>query len=86
MLEHAGDVPLGGEVVLARAGDLDGEVVLAAGAERVGDLEGVRREVALGVAEVGAVEPHVALVEEAVEGQPRAATLGRAPCASNERR
>ena len=60
------------------AGDLDGEVVLAAGAQRVGDLEGVRGEVALGVAEVRPVEPHVALVEEAVEGQPGAATLGRA--------
>ena len=78
VLEDAGEVPLGGEVGWARAGDLDGEVVLAAGAQRVGDLEGVRGEVALGVAEVGAVEPHVALVEEPVEGQPRPAALGRA--------
>ena len=36
----------------------------------LGDLEGVREEVALGVAEVGAVEPHVARVEDAVEHQP----------------
>ena len=60
----------------AAAGDLDGEVVLRPAAQRVGDLEGVGDEVALGVAEVGPVEPHVALVEEAVEGEPRPA-LGR---------
>ena len=38
--------------------------------EQLGDLEGVRGEVALGVADVGAVEPDVALVEEPVEGEP----------------
>ena len=59
-----------------RARDLHREVVLAAGAQRLGDLEGVRGEVALGVAEVAAVEPHVALVEDPVEGQPCPATLG----------
>ena len=47
--------------------------------EVLGDVEGVGHEVPLGVAEVGAVEPHVALVEEPVEGEPRAlggATMG----------
>ena len=39
-------------------------------AGEVGDLEGVGEEVALGVAEVGAVEPHVGLVEDAVEDHP----------------
>ena len=68
-----------------RARHLDGEVVLAAGAQGVGDLEGVRGEVALGVAEVGAVEPDVALVEEAVEGQPGAAALGRALASKGRR-
>ena len=86
VLEHAGDVALGGQVGRRGAGDLDGEVVLAAGAQRVGDLEGVRDEVALGVAEVGAVEPHVALVEEPVEGEPGRGAPRPAPCASNERR
>ena len=33
----------------------------------VGDVEGVGREVALGIAEVGAVEPHVRLVHHPVE-------------------
>ena len=43
-------------------------------------LEGVREEVALGVTEVGAVEPHVALVEDAVEHQPGPApAAGRGP-------
>ena len=32
VLEHAGEVALGGEVARRGAGDLDGEVVLAAGA------------------------------------------------------
>ena len=44
--------------------------------ERLGDLERVREEVALGVAEVGAVEPDVALVEDAVE---RPASCRRRP-------
>ena len=66
-----------------RAGDLDGEQVLAARPERVGDLEGVREEVALGVAEVGAVEPDVALVEEPVEHRATARRPSAGPIASN---
>ncbi len=41
-----------------------------AGVDRIGDLERVADEVAVGVAEVVAVEPHVALGEEAVEFEP----------------
>ena len=76
MLEHAGDVALGRAVGLRRARQLDRQRVLGAGAELVGDLERVGGEVALGVAEVGAVEPDVALVEEAVEAQPPPAVAG----------
>ena len=49
---------------------------------RLGDLEGVREEVALGVAEVGAVEPDVALVEDAVEHDPVARARRRRPSSS----
>ena len=70
MLEHAGDVAFGRPVALWRARDLDREVVLGSVRELLGDLERVREEVALGVTQVGAVEPYVALVEEAVEGEP----------------
>ena len=52
------------------AGDLEGERVLAGRGQGLGDLEGVGEEVALGVAEVGAVEPDVAGVEDAVEHEP----------------
>ena len=70
-----------------RAGDLDGEVVLAAGARAASVTSKVcGSEVALGVAEVGAVEPHVALVEEAVEGQPARGGPRPGAVASNERR
>jgi hypothetical protein len=77
VLEHAREVALGGEVAGRGAGDLHREVVLGPGGQRLGDLEGVGHEVPLGVAEVRAVEPHVALVEEAVERQPGAAVGGR---------
>ena len=43
----------------------------------VGDLERVGEEVALGVAQVAAVEPDVSLVEEAVERQPRSPAVRR---------
>ena len=46
-------------------------------AQRLGHLELVRGEVALGVADVAAVEPHVALVEEPVEDEPGPPILGR---------
>ena len=44
---------------LRRAGDLDREDVLGRQPRRAGDVERVGEEVALGVTEVGAVEPHV---------------------------
>ena len=43
---------------------------------RLGDVEPVGEEVALGVAEVGAVEPHVGLVEDALEGDEHAPVVG----------
>ena len=42
----------------------------------VGDVERVREEVALRVAEVGAVEPHVGLVEDSIERDETAQTVG----------
>ena len=72
-----GDVALGLRSRWRRAGDLDGQQVLGAEAGEVGDLVGVREEVALGVAEVGAVEPDVALVEDAVEHEPVAGAARR---------
>ena len=51
-----------------------------------GDVEGVGDEVALGVADVGAVEPDVALVEEAVEDEPAAPPPRRGGRLSNRRR
>jgi hypothetical protein len=77
VLEHARQVSLAGEVRLARARHLHREQVLAALAQRVGDLERVGHEVALGVADVPAVEPHVALVEEPVEDEPAAPAVAR---------
>ena len=53
------------------------EHVLVADPRQRGDVERVRDEVALGVAEVGAVEQDVGLVEDAVERHPPAAALGR---------
>ena len=76
VLEDAGEVALGGAVAGGRAGDLDGEEVLGPVAQRVGDLEGVGEEVALGVAQVAAVEPDVGLVEDAVEDQPGPLAVG----------
>ena len=48
----------------------------SATAELVADLELVGEEVPLRGAEVGPVEPHVALVEEAVEAEPPPAVVG----------
>ena len=51
--------------------DLDREHVIVPRRSAVGDLERVRDEVALGGAEVVAVEPDVAVVEDAVELEER---------------
>ena len=75
VLEHAGEVPFGGPVRGRRAADLDGEHVLGAGAQEITHLEGVGEEVALGVADVGAVEPDVAQIEEPVEDEPATPAL-----------
>src|SRR5947199_366867 len=72
VLEDAGEQALRRPVGGPRTADLDGEGVLAAVAQQLGHLEGVREEIALGVADVGAVEPHVAEVEEALEHEPAA--------------
>ncbi len=66
---RARDRPLRAAVVLRRARHLDGKNVLVTGAQRVRNLERVRHERTLGRAEVLAVEPHVAVVEDAVELQ-----------------
>jgi hypothetical protein len=55
---------------LGRARHLDSQNVFVADARQGSDVEGVREEVPLRVAEVGAVEPHVGLVEDAVERHP----------------
>jgi hypothetical protein len=77
VLEDTGEVALRGPIRRAGAAHLDGEQVLAAGAEQGGHLEGVGKEIALGVADVGPVQPDVAQVEEAVEHEPAAPTGGR---------
>ncbi len=76
LLEHAGDVAAVADVALRGAGDLDGEDVFVVEPAEIGDVEAVRDEVALRVAEIGTVEPHVALVQHAVERHPSAAPLG----------
>ena len=72
VLEDAGDVALRGAIGLTGARDLDREEVLAAPRHVLGDVELVREEVALGVTEVRAVEPHVPEIEDAVEDEPAA--------------
>ena len=54
--------------------------------QRVGDLERVRHEVALGRAEVVAVEPDVAVVEDAVELEERASVRSRGRSRRTRRR
>ena len=67
VLEHAGDDPLRLPVPLRRAGHLDGQHVLGRQARQIGDVEAVREEVPLRIAEVGTVQPHVGLVEHTVQ-------------------
>ena len=73
--EDAGDRALRGPVGLARARDLHREDVRRV-AGVAGDLERVGEEVPLGRAEVVAVAPDVAEVEDAVEGQEPSVALG----------
>jgi len=77
VLEHPAEVALGRPVRGAGAGQLDGQDVLGAGPQLVGDLKGVGQEVTLGVPEVGAVEPDVALVEAALEHHEGPSPFGR---------
>ena len=72
MLEDAGEAALCRQVGRPRASHLDGEAVLRPVTQLAGHLEGVGEEVALGVAQVGAVEPGVAQIEDPVEDQPAA--------------
>ena len=75
LLEDPGDVRAVVGARLRVAADLDGERVFAAEPRERGDVECVREEVALRIAEIGAVEPHIGLVEDAVEGDPPATTV-----------
>src|SRR4051812_28529465 len=77
VLEHAGDRPFRLAIELRRAGDFHGEHMLGGEARQPGDVEAVREEVTLRVAEVGAVQPHVGLVEDAVQGDEVALAFGR---------
>ncbi len=60
-----------------RARDLYREEVLVTRSEMLGDVHLVREEVALGLAEIAAVDPHVAQVEDTVEHEPAARALAR---------
>ena len=55
--------------------DVDGETVLVGVVHQVRDLELVRDEVAVGVADIGAVEPDITLLGEPVQGDPAAPIL-----------
>ena len=77
VLEDAGDVALAAMARLGGAGDLDRDDVFVADARERRDVEHVGHEVALGIAQVGAVEPHVGLVEDAVERDPASAIASR---------
>ena len=80
VLEHAGDVALGRDVL--RCGEHATSTASTCSSPRPrkrGDVERVREEVALRVAEVGAVEPHVGLVEDPVERHPGGARRRPAP-------
>lgn len=70
MLKDAGEVPFRGAGLLRAARHFDGQGMLCAGSELIGDLEQMRGEVPLGIAEVGAVQGNVALIEDSVKLQP----------------
>ena len=68
--ERPGEVALARAVRLGRARHLHGEHVGATSGDRLGDLERVGGEVALGVAQVRPVEPHVGAHERALQDDP----------------
>ena len=70
VLECPGERALLARVIDGRAADLDREHVGRVLVELVGYLEAVGEEVAVGVADVGTVEPDIALGEHAVEFDP----------------
>jgi len=76
VLERAGDVALRRALALRRARHLNGKHVVCSQSRQIGDVEGVGKEVALWVAEVRAIEPYVSLIEDSVEGDEPAATIG----------
>jgi hypothetical protein len=76
VLEDPGDVAPIVHAGMRCTGDFDGEDVLFVELRECRDVEGVRKEVALTVTKVGAIEPHVGLVEDAVERDPTAGAIG----------
>ena len=76
-LEGAGECAAVHRGGLARARHLDGQHVLVGETGECRDVERRRDEVALGVAEVGAVEPHIGLIERAAHLHPHALIVGR---------
>ena len=72
----------------AAAGGVDGQQVLGPRLQLIGHLQLVGHEVPVGVAEVGAVEPDVALLRQPLYPQPRPPTAppsGRSPDPSPDR-
>ena len=77
VLQQPGDVAAAADALLGRARHLDGQHVVVAEPGQRRDVEALREEVALRVAEVGAVEPDVGLVEDPVERHPAAPARAR---------
>ena len=69
-LERACDVPASRDRSLRCTRELHREDVVVGEARQRRDVEGVGKEVPLGIAEVRTVEPHVGLVEDSVERDP----------------
>ncbi len=77
VLEHARQVAFGPQIGRTGTRHLDRQGVIRASRAGVCDLEGMGEKVALGVAEILAVQPDVALIEDAVEGKERPAIRSR---------
>ena len=69
------------QILGSTRGDFDGKKVFISLEHLLGYLELMGEEITLGVADVRAVEPHVALVEDAVETQPHPFVDGGNGCA-----